>query len=108
MGQGIEITGPASGRRARSGRAALGRPRLRKVVVTAEEEGELGSEVPGVPRRQLWRSEEPAAPGAPVFPLAAHGSAPLPHGGVRGVAAQRGDGAAPPAHRALPATSQCL
>lgn len=106
MGQEIEITRPASGRRARSGRAAFRRPRLGKVVVTAEE-GELGSEVPGVPRRQLWRSEEPAAP-VLSFSLAAHGSAPLPHGGVRGVAAQRGDGAAPPAHRALPATSQRL
>lgn len=37
-----------------------------------------------------------------------HGAAPLPHGGVRGAAAQRGDGAAPPAHRALPAAPQRL
>lgn len=45
--------------------------------------------------------------GPPLVPPV-HGAAPLPHGGVRGAAAQRGDGAAPSAHRALPAAPQRL
>lgn len=57
-----------------------------------------------------WRAPERAAGERRRPPLRrpAHGAAPLPHGGVRGSAAQRGDGAAPPAHRALPAAPQRL